>query len=99
MSLITRTTHKTGLKFGLCSIFVITQNCFVVKDALDANGFKIPNKVVPGPDALHKHQTMKKSLSSWKFLSLILTITYFKCYRLVSYLKIDSRSILIFLPL
>ena len=37
------------------SIFVIIQNFYLLKEALEANGFKIPYKIVPTHGASPRH--------------------------------------------
>ena len=43
----------------LCSIVMINQIFYVVKDALDASKFKLPAEIVLQPDASPQHQPMK----------------------------------------
>ena len=53
--------QTSGIYFGTASsILVRNLNCCVVKDALNANGFKVAIGIVLEPDASPKHQQMKE---------------------------------------
>ena len=44
-----------NLKFDSCDIFKRNDNFLEVKDASDANGFKIPTEITAGLDASPRH--------------------------------------------